>query len=204
MAGTEPATARLRFTNPDVIAMPEAAPEIGIHEDDRIGYIEIPGVPSDEVMKASTIDYADIVSGKKAIKEDRAVVVIDAAPDCADRHELRDGRVVPGGYLQAAAVEALLSGRWLQRRPRRGHRVHRAWGDLLAAMATCGLAVGGRGVWAGCVLAGHRRLLCRARWGGVYCEPGGAAAGDDRVGAVGRLWSVYTGLWRNWYGVPST
>ncbi|MBS0197375.1 MAG: protein kinase [Planctomycetes bacterium] len=205
LTGTEPATARLRFTNPDVITTHEAAPEIGIHEDDRIGYIEIPGVPADEVMKASTIDYADIVSRQQAIKANRAVVVIDARTDCADRHELRDGRVVPGGYLQAAAVEALLSGRWLQRPTAWGTAFIVLGATTLAALATCrGHRRRAAACWAGACALVIVACFAGAHWGGYIVNPAVPLLGMIVSGVVGRLWSVYTGLWRNWYGVPST
>jgi CHASE2 domain-containing sensor protein len=69
-------------------------------------------VPSDSVLAASTIDYADTLrADDRTLNEwfhDRVIVAGDCRPG-VDRHRHPDGRLLPGCVGQAVAIDSLLS-----------------------------------------------------------------------------------------------
>jgi len=84
--------------------------DFGLRPSDILGFFYI-HIPSDEVLAASTIDYADVLfASEDQLREwfkDKVVMLGDLR-NGVDRHELLDGRVVSGCYGHAAAVDMLI------------------------------------------------------------------------------------------------
>lgn len=118
---------------------------LGVDPGDLVGR-NILEMPSDEILEAATIDYAEVLSASdaqlRAWFDGRAVMIWAGLPD-SDRHGHPDGRVLRGHHGQAVGLDMLL-GEGAVRLPPPNHIVL-----VLSAMAAVGVlaAAGTRLRW---------------------------------------------------------